>query len=425
MWRRSAFLAVWLAGAPVGAANPPPVPPPDLTAPAAAETLTMVMPNLPVASDRDATRRLAEAASQHAPLTAGDVEWAEALANRYSKEEALQILREAVLGEAAAQATRERRFLDALTYLRRATSLYPKHRGAYIRLLDVLLKTGDWIEAESVARQALPLDSGHADAAIGLAYALMRQDRNDDAIDVLERDPAAAGNATAQLLLARLKRIVAQEKNLAEERQVHFALRYDGQVNEAVGRRVLDVLEEHYSSLAAQLGHQPSDTVSVILLANAQYYENAPEWSGGEYDALDGRVRIPIRGLTAEKVPRLSRTLMHELTHVFVTSASGNLAPREVQEGVAQYMEGRRTADVARTTNAKYAEVVRNYGEALSFAEFLIDQGGVASLSFALRETGETGSLEKGFLAAYARDYTALRAAWKASTDADVRSPPN
>jgi tetratricopeptide (TPR) repeat protein len=420
MWRRSAFLAAWLAAAPAGAANPPPEPPPDLTAPtAAAETLTMVMPNLPVASDRDATRRLAEAASQHAPLTAGDVEWAEALANRYSKEEALQVLREAVLGEAAAQATAERRFLDALTYLRRATSLYPKHRGAYIRLLDVLLKKGDWVEAESVARQALPLDGRHADAAVGLAYALMRQDRNDEAIDLLEQLPAGVSNSTTQLLLARLRKIVAQEKSLAEERQVHFALRYDGTVNEAVGRRVLDVLEEHYSSLAAQLGHQPSDAVPVILLAREQYYADAPEWSGGEYDAADGRIRIPIRGLDAEHVPQLSRTLMHELTHVFVTSASGNLAPRDVQEGLAQYMEGRRMATVTRPANAKYAEVARDYRAALSFVEFLIDQGGIASLSFALRETGETGNLDKGFLAAYASDYTALRASWKASIGAE------
>jgi tetratricopeptide (TPR) repeat protein len=389
-------------------------PPPDLGARVPPAEL-LVPPHLPVPTDRASARRLADAVVQHAPLTSGDVEWAESLANRYESEPALQALRECVLAEAAAQATHDRRFVEALAYLRRAASLYPKHRGPRIHLIDVLLKTSDWVEAESAARQSLLLDADDVEAAVGLAYALMRQDRNDEAVRVLEDLLSRHDDAVARQLLARIRRILEQEKSLAEERESHFTLRYDGQVNDAVGHRVLEMLEGDYASLAAQLGHQPREAVPVILLANEEYYRVAPEWSGGEFDVVDGRIRIPIRGLTEDRVPRLGPTLVHELTHVFVASASGNLAPRELQEGLAQYMEGRRLAQLPRIADGKHADVARSYRDALSFVEFLINRGGVGGLSFAVRETGDTGELDKGFLAAYAQDYAASRAAWQSS----------
>lgn len=375
-----------------------------------------MLPSLPVGSDNESARRLADALTRHRTLSSADVESAEALANQYSAEEALQTLRECVLSEAAAQAVAERRFLEALAYLRHAASLYPTHRAAHIRLLDVLLKKGDWMEAESAARNALSLHSGDVDASIGLAYALMRQDRNDEAARVLEDLGPDEAPPVARALRERLRKIAAQEKALAEERFPHFTLRYDGAVREDVGRRVLDLLEEQYRDLAAIFGHQPLDTVPVILLSNEQYYAQAPEWSGGEFDATDGRIRLPIRGLTEAGVPALGRTLKHELTHVFVADATGRLAPRELQEGIAQYMEGKRLEKAARAANPKYADVHASYRAALSFTEFLIQEGGLATLGFALRETGETGDLEKGFLAAYNRDYRTLEAEWRAKS---------
>jgi len=39
-------------------------------------------------------------------------------------------------------------------------------------------------------------------------------------------------------------------------------------------------------------------------------------------------------------VSELDRTLLHELTHVFVADMTRGLAPRELQEGLAQLVEG-------------------------------------------------------------------------------------
>lgn len=396
------------------------LPPPDVTS-STTIRMSIVLPALPAASDNESARKLTEAVVQHAAIGSREVTAADALADQYRDKEPLQALRECVLAEAAAQATAEHRFLEAASYLRHAASLYPAHLALHLRLIDVLLKKGDWPEAETVARTALGVDSRSPDAATGLAYALLRQDRTDEAIATLEDVVSRGRAASAQSLLDRLKKLAAQEKALGEERYPHFTLRYDGQVPEAVGRRVLDLLEEDYASLAAVLGHQPLDRVPVLLLAKEQYYADAPDWSGGQFNHFDRRIRIPVRGLTEDRVPRLGRTLKHELTHVFVADATADLATLELQEGVAQYMEGKRLESLRVPAGTAHADVLERYRAALSFAEYLIQQGGVGALSFALRETGTTGDLQKGFLAAYNRDYDALKAEWRATQTAAAR----
>ncbi len=64
-----------------------------------------------------------------------------------------------------------------------------------------------------------------------------------------------------------------------------------------------------------------------------------PSWAGG---LNDGRIRIPVQGL--EHVSDLlEHILKHELTHSFVFQKTAGRAPTWLQEGVAQWMEGRRT----------------------------------------------------------------------------------
>ncbi len=65
----------------------------------------------------------------------------------------------------------------------------------------------------------------------------------------------------------------------------------------------------------------------------------APSWAGA---INDGRIRIPVQGLTSV-TPDLARVLKHELTHSFVGQKTHGRAPTWIQEGVAQYMEGRRS----------------------------------------------------------------------------------
>jgi len=46
--------------------------------------------------------------------------------------------------------------------------------------------------------------------------------------------------------------------------------------------------------------------------------------------------------LTASLNPELDQTLIHELVHAFLADRSRGVAPRDLHEGLAQYMEGKR-----------------------------------------------------------------------------------
>ena len=176
----------------------------------------------------------------------------------------------------------------------------------------------------------------------------MRQDRNREAVELLNGFLATTEDAEARALLARIQHDSAAEKSLSEAKLAHFHVRYDGEAHEDVGREILRLLDRHYATLARSFDHEPGQPIPVILLSRESYYDatGAPAWSGGQYDSFDGRVRIPIGGLSAALTPELDQTLVHELTHSFVNDLSGGAAPRELHEGLAQYMEGRRIAQL-------------------------------------------------------------------------------
>ena len=76
----------------------------------------------------------------------------------------------------------------------------------------------------------------------------------------------------------------------------------------------------------------------------------APSWSGA---LNDGRIRVPVEGLTS-MTDELARILKHELTHSFVGQKTGGRCPVWLQEGIAQYMEGKRSRSNAGTLSSAY-----------------------------------------------------------------------
>jgi len=71
----------------------------------------------------------------------------------------------------------------------------------------------------------------------------------------------------------------------------------------------------------------------------------APAWVGA---LNDGRIRVPVQGLS-NLTPELSRVLRHELTHSFIQQKTRGRAPTWIQEGLAQWMEGKRSDTSAAT----------------------------------------------------------------------------
>jgi tetratricopeptide (TPR) repeat protein len=389
----------------------PPAPPPEITdaalhAASAAE------------ADQETAARLSNRLRARAPFTAEDVRAAEDLFGRYPVP--ARDLLEGVLIGAAVGHREGHRYDAAAALLDRARAIAPDSPRGPKALLGLWLETGDWASAEGAARELLARAPSDAEAARGLAYALVRQDRSREAIDVLAAFLDRRPDPQTRALLERFRRDQGSEASLDEARLAHFHVRYDGEAHEDVGREVLRVLDRHYATLVRTFSHQPAAPIPVILLSRQSYYDatGAPAWSGGQYDGFDGRVRLPIGGLTASLTAELDDTLLHELTHAFVADISRGIAPREVHEGLAQLMEGKRSQallgeeGLRALADGRLRGVSGFYVSALGLVEDLVGQRGQGGINEVLRAMAETGSSDEAFRRVYGKSLERLRRDW-------------
>jgi Tetratricopeptide repeat len=401
-----------LAAAPAATEPPPPTLAPAIAATPEPETLA-------AASLGDVDRQQAQALAHRMPSVGyPDISVAEQLFSRHPDE--LRGLLEATLLNVAEGERRKRRFTDAAALLQRALSVETGRARPALMLMTTLSEAGDWAGAEAAARTAIAREARSAEAWQGLGYALMRQDRNKDAAEALRTAVEIRGDPETVALLDRVTKGMADERGMTEQQISHFHVRYDGEAHDDVGREILRALERHYSTLVSSLDHQPQVTIPVVLFSRETYNgaSGAPAWSGGAYDSLDGRIRVPIQGLTRSLTDDLDRTLLHELTHAFVADRTRGAAPRDIQEGLAQYMEGERVttrltpAQLTLLADGRAGGVTGYYLYALSFVEYLVANRGMGGMNDLLRVMGETGSVDEAFRQVHGQDYRGTQRAW-------------
>ena len=306
-------------------------------------------------------------------------------------------LAEAALLRLAARQSGEKQSAEAVQTLRRATALNPASLAPRLALLRELSGQSDWPAVEQEAREALAIDARSPDAHEALGVALMRLGRDQEAIEELKAAVALDYSPQAQALLLKLRKGQDDERSMKEESLGYFTLRYEGQAHEAVGSEILRALERHYATLTVTFGRHPSARIPVILFTEQAFYQatHAPRWSGGLYDNSDGRIRLPIGGLTTSLSPELDNVLIHELTHAFVADMSHGRAPLALHEGLAMHMEGKRldemlTRDQLRAlADGQMSGVALTYLSGLAFAEYLIEQRGWGGVKDLLRAMGE------------------------------------
>ncbi len=344
---------------------------------------------------------------------------AEGLRARHPLEPALTELLVSTLFSAAEQDRYAHNLPAAIAAVRRAVAL-DRSVPARTYLMHLLLEDSDWAGAEAAAREALVAAPQNGELLEGLAFALYRQDRSKEAAEVLRHALEVRPTDAARSLLARIEKGLADEQGMREQHLSHFNVRYDGDAHEEVGREILRVLERHYATLTGTFDQQPAATVAVILFTRQGYYNasGAPAWSGGVFDQTDGRIRIPVGGLTSSLTPEMDGVLLHELTHAFIHDMGHGVAPRELHEGVAQYMEGKRTASMltaAQMTalaDGRLGGVGGFYLGALSFTEYLMALRGQGGLNDLLRAMATTGSADDAFRQVYGHDVQGTTQAW-------------
>jgi tetratricopeptide (TPR) repeat protein len=391
----------------------------EMDVPAAPGPEDLAPPGVPEA-DRRAAEGLAAALETRRRLGPDDLRRAEGLFLRHPDAEPVAVLFEAVVATVASQARAARRQTEAAEVLRRGLGLLPDSRLLRLRLAEVSSDAGDWHIAEEAARDVLAALPGDAEALRLLGWALLRQDRNREAEEALAAALAVHDDPATRAALERLRQGRASEDGMTERRLAYFNVRYDGVEHDEVGREILRALERHRASLVRAFDHEPSGSIAVILFSRQAYYDatGAPVWAGGHYDSFDGRIRVPIGGLTRALSPHMDGTVVHELTHAFVADLSRGVAPRDVHEGLAQFMEGKRldsllSAEERRAlARGQIRGVSAFYLSALSFVENLMAQRGQGGMNDLLRAMAETGDPQEAFRRVYGRDHTSLRRDW-------------
>lgn len=390
-------------------------------------------------TEHDATRanELVDRLNARRRAQESDLPVAEELFARYPQQAQLGDLLENVLLSLASQQREQRRYAEAQERLRRAINLRPRSVPARALLVSLLTGINDFTGAEAAAREALAVDARNAELWYALAYVLFRQDRNREALEAAQASLAIQESEQARALLASLQKTKQDEGRMKEQQLSHFHVRYDGEAHEDVGREILRALERHYATLVRALDHEPSTAIPVILFSREQYVEaaGAPVWSGGVYDSVDGRIRIPIGGLSKSLSPHLDQTLIHELVHAFLEDKTRGAIQHAspVNEGFAQYMEGHRAgpdlsgpklAWLIEALPATYPQQCASltcvhgfYLGGLSFVEYLIGIRGLGGMNDLFRAMAETGSVDEAFRRVYGQDYAAARHAWRARLD--------
>ena len=312
----------------------------------------------------------------------------------------------------ARQADEARRFFqDALQY-------DPKNLRSRRGLTAAWLLSGQPAMAETTARQALLDSPNDADLNLLLGEALLRLDRQAEAIAALEASQAIRPSAPLREQIETLRRQQSVDGGYKRSEAARFTVAWDGERTAPdLEAEILAFLEAQYPELALLFDYDPPDPVPVIVYPAQDFY--AATLADRDVAGLfDGKVRVPIGGLKRLD-PDARVVLRHELAHAFIAGKSRNLCPRWLHEGLAQWVEGSRTS---RTTSRSLAREYQDegsrfaatftYATALSFVEFLEERHGQAALNEVLAEMGRGTAPDPSIEKVLRFPLSELRTAW-------------
>jgi tetratricopeptide (TPR) repeat protein len=234
---------------------------------------------------------------------------------------------------------------SALADEKTALNYTPEEPVLLMGVAYVHLRQSEFKEALSYLEKAKRVAPKNADVYKLAGWAYSGMNRLDLAVVEWKKAVELRPDVDVVAALAKAEKDRNEEENYKENESAHFQLRYNGAAEPALAREVLHTLEEHYRQIESELNYSPPDPIGVILYTQQGFSDitQAPGWVGA---LNDGRIRVPVQGLTAVN-SELSRVLRHELTHSFVQQKTHGRAPTWIQEGLAQWMEGKRSDESA------------------------------------------------------------------------------
>jgi predicted negative regulator of RcsB-dependent stress response len=318
----------------------------------------------------------------------------------------------------------------AIDHYRQALIFAPDHVALLLNLAILYLNQSQYTAALDPLEHARQVEGESGPNAANMAklmgWSYYGSNKMDQAIEEWKRAEKIRPDPEVEQALAKAERDKSEEESYREGETAHFSLKYYGGAAPDLARGVLRSLEEDFRDLESQLDYTPPEQISVTLYTQQAFADitRAPSWVGA---LNDGRLRIPVQGLDAV-TPELAHVLKHELTHSFITQKSRGRAPTWLQEGVAQWMEGRRSSAAAgalveaasqgaapplsalegswmglSSNSAAFA-----YAWSLAVVEAMIQAGGVGDVSRLLDKVATSASTEDAVRESLHCDYSDL-----------------
>jgi tetratricopeptide (TPR) repeat protein len=314
----------------------------------------------------------------------------------------------------------------ALSDERTALTYAPDEPALLMNVAYVYLKRSEYKQSLDYLERARRFAPDNVDIPKLEGWAYYGLNKLDQAVAEWKKAIAMRPDAEVQAALDKALRDKKEEESYKENESSHFTLRYNGAAEPALARDVLRTLEMHYSAIESELNYSPPESIGVILYTQQSFEDitQAPGWVGA---LNDGRIRVPVQGLTGVD-GELSRVLKHELTHSFVGQKTHGRAPTWIQEGLAQWMEGKRSSDSASALAQIYADghaapLARlegswmgfggdaaryAYAWALANVEYIVQAGGMGDMERILDRIGEGMSAEAAVREVTRNDYNDL-----------------
>lgn len=234
---------------------------------------------------------------------------------------------------------------SAIEQYRQGLAFAPNNFGLLMNLAVLYLRESQFTAALDPLQRAQEIDPASADVYKLAGWAYYGANKTEQAIEQWKQAVKLRPDPDVVEALHKAERDQTLESTYREGETAHFDLKYYGGAAPELARGILNALENDYNDLQSQLDYTPPEPIGVVLYTGQAFADitRAPSWVGA---LNDGRIRIPVQGLTSV-TPELARELKHELTHSFVGQKSHYRAPTWLQEGIAQWMEGRRSSNDA------------------------------------------------------------------------------
>jgi hypothetical protein len=238
-------------------------------------------------------------------------------------------------------------YQKALAHYNKGMEFSPDNVALLLEAAYLHLRRSEYTAALDLLERARRIDPDSPDVAKLSGWAYYGLNRVADAVSEWKRAMSIKPDEEVQHALEKAERDAQEEAGYHEGETAHFRLRYNGGAAPELASQVLKTLESEFDEISTTLNYVPPEPIGVILYTNQTFMDitRAPSWSGA---LNDGRIRVPVEGLST-MTDELARVLKHELTHSFVGQKTGGHCPVWLQEGIAQYMEGKRSRSQARS----------------------------------------------------------------------------